>query len=284
MCCSEGWRPQVLFVMQQRERSKRQTPRTDFSIITAACPKLRDRTGLRNTERSPFCPPCLFHCTGAGGALPAPRHHPLQPTGHSLPRNEIIPEHRCQIRVSGTPVLHSATPNYPSSLSVWALPLPRTRSPVNTHRKWTLSLHSALCVYGGILRKWTRGHRHVKMTTNAWRLSLGVSSIFSSFAFIFGPFAFLCDCLHLYLVILWIILVFFESIFSHFASLCAFVAVLHLTKSGLRVFHDASRWGLLQVFTSQFFHRTTFGLCLFLVTLHMFVLILCPLSVSFAPF
>lgn len=106
---------------------------------------------------------------------------------------------------------------------------------------------------------------------------------FSSFAFIFGPFAFLCDCLYLYLVILWIILVFLASIFSHFASPCAFVAVLRLTMVGLCIFNDASCWGLLQVFTSQFFQFciTTFGLCLFLVTLHMFVLILCPLSFSF---
>lgn len=123
----------------------------------------------------------------------------------------------------------------------------------------TLSIHSGLCVYGGILREWTRGRRHVK--TKASRLSLGVSSIFSIFAFIFGPFAFLCDCLYLYLVILWIIPVFFASMFSHFASPCAFVVVLCLTMAGLREFIDASRWGLLQVFTRQFFH--------FCVTLHL---------------
>lgn len=104
--CSEGWRPQVLFVMQERERerSKRWTWGRDCSLIMAACLKLRDRSGLNNMERCLFCPPCLFHCTGVVGVLPAPRHPPLWPTGHSLPRNEIIPMHRCQKALQYSPL------------------------------------------------------------------------------------------------------------------------------------------------------------------------------------
>lgn len=70
----------------------------------AACLKPRDRPGLNNMERCLFCPPCLFHCTGVVGALPAPRHPPLRPTGHSLPRNEIIPKHRCQKALQYSPL------------------------------------------------------------------------------------------------------------------------------------------------------------------------------------
>lgn len=124
------------------------------------------------------------------------------------------------------------------------------------------------------------------MTTNALCLFPVVSSIFSSFVFIFGPIACLCGCLHLYLVILRIILVFlhlFLAILSLFV-LFFFLAIWHLTMVGLRLFHVASLCGLLHLcghfasLSSPFLlvlHPTMVGLCLFLVMLHLSVVILC---------
>lgn len=99
---------------------------------------------------------------------------------------------------------------------------------VNTHTdtdKLTDTSRMQTCtVCVNVLSMDPPGHRHVKLLLllnksraprmkhtkwlNALRLFLVVLSIFSRFAFIFGHFAFLCGRLHLYLVILWIILVF----------------------------------------------------------------------------
>ena len=70
-----------------------------------------------------------------------PTPSPLWPAGHGLPRNEIIPEQRCQEEEDGeekwgpgAPRLPSATPNTPPTLSVWAMPhYKHTLSNVNTH-------------------------------------------------------------------------------------------------------------------------------------------------------
>lgn len=118
-----------------------------------------------------------------------------------------------------------------------------------------------------------------------------VLSIFSRFAFIFGHFAFLCGRLHLYLVILWIILVFwfFHKEMQFCISLCSLIAVLHFTLVGLRLFHVASLCALLHLcghfasLSSLFCLFYMFVLlCLFLVMLHLFLVILCLLVVNFS--
>lgn len=133
----------------------------------------------------------------------------------------------------GAPVLPSATPNTPSYLSVWAMPLSNTCSPMSTHTHSLSTLPSVLlqCLWTDL--KTRPGHRHVKApdwhpdwNTQWLRLFPVVSSIFSSFVFIFDPFACLCGCLHLYLIILWIILV-----FSHL-----FLVILHLILAILHLF------------------------------------------------
>lgn len=99
-------------------------------------------------------------------------------------------------------MLPSATPNYPSYISVWALTLSNTSSPMSTHTQTqadayahthTLSHLPAVLMHCPrtmcTLAK-TFKSRRVKHTQNGHRslFLVVVLSIFSSFAFIFGPF------------------------------------------------------------------------------------------------
>ncbi len=97
-------------------------------------------------ERCVFCPPCLPHCTAVVGALWPSflcfRAHavPYCTLGHGLPRNEIIPEQRCQ-KNEAQALQHSPLP--PQTLlplvCVGNATLKHMLSYVNTH---TLQIHT----------------------------------------------------------------------------------------------------------------------------------------------
>lgn len=133
-------------------------------------------------------------------------------------------------------MLPSATPNYPSYISVWALTLSNTSSPMSTHTQTQADAYAhthtlfhlpavlmhcprTMCTLAKTFKS-----RRVKHTHNGHRslFLVVVLSIFSSFAFIFGPFC-----------ISWRV---FASIFSHFVNHSSVFFMLILISFFLHLF------------------------------------------------
>lgn len=177
--------------------------------------------GLCNIEKCHFCPASWLHCVVwcPFGPLPPP----AVTLRTQLVRIQLGREKK-EKKKRGS-IAPSATPNCPSSVSVWAMTLCNTSSPMSTHTSTSIHTHTQSHLPAVLMHcPWTMctlaktfkscRAKHTKWPQRLFlRLFLVVSPIFRSCALILGPFTFS-----------WRI---FASIFSHFVNrFCCFSSFL----------------------------------------------------------
>lgn len=87
-------------------------------------------------EKCLFCPASLWHC-----AVWCPSG-PLPPPAAALRTPPVQKLDNIAVAKKEAPLLPSATPNYPSYISVWALTLSNTSSPMSTHTQTQADAHT----------------------------------------------------------------------------------------------------------------------------------------------